>query len=105
MLFKYEGYYASVVYTYLASLGLKLIAEDVTNKGRIDLSLFIGDKIYIIEFKVDKNDSSVSALNQIKKKRYFEKYLSSNKKIYLVGIEFDEKKRNIKKVEWEKLNP
>ncbi len=105
MLSKYEGYYASVVYTYLASLGLKLIAEDVANKGRIDLTLFIGDKIYIIEFKVDKNDFSVSALNQIKKKRYFEKYLSSNKKIYLVGIEFDEKKRNIKKVEWEKLNP
>ncbi len=36
---KYEGYYASVVFTYLASLGLPIVAEDITNKGRIDLSI------------------------------------------------------------------
>ncbi len=35
----YEGYYASVVFTYLMSLGFPCIAEDVTNKGRIDLTI------------------------------------------------------------------
>jgi hypothetical protein len=28
---KYEGYYASVFYAYMASLGLRIIAEDVRN--------------------------------------------------------------------------
>jgi len=101
----YEGYYASVIYTYLASLGLKLIAEDITNTGRIDLTLMIKDKVYIIEFKVVRYNSkdSLNALYQIKEKRYYEKYLDKNKQIYLIGIEFDEEKRNIEKMEWEKI--
>ncbi|MCS7073509.1 MAG: PD-(D/E)XK nuclease domain-containing protein [Bacteroidia bacterium] len=38
-------------------------------------------------------------LSQIKQKRYYEKYLSEQKPIYLVGITFDEIQRNI--VHWE----
>jgi hypothetical protein len=76
-----------------------IIAEDVTNLGRIDLTLIIRDKIYIIEFKVgDEN-----ALNQIKQKEYHKKYISENKEIILVGINFNKEKRNIEKVEWEKI--
>ncbi len=96
---KSEGYYASVVYAYLASLGVELVAEDVTNRGRIDLTLKFDDKIYLIEFKVHDEDP----LEQIKAKKYYEKYLNENKDIYLVGIVFDEKTKNIAKFEWEKL--
>ena len=97
---EYEGYYASVLYAYLASLGLRLVAEDVTNEGRIDLSLFVDDTIYLIEFKVGKED----ALSQIKKKKYYEKYLAKKGKIYLVGINFDPNKKNIEKFEWERVD-
>ena len=92
-------HWASEVYTYLASLGVKLIAEDVTNKGRIDLTLKFKNKIYIIEFKVNNEN----ALQQIKEKKYYEKYLNEGKEIYLVGIVFDEKEKNISKFEWEKV--
>ncbi|ADR19827.1 ATP-binding protein [Calditerrivibrio nitroreducens] len=97
----YEGFYASVVYSYLASLGFDLIGEDVTNKGRIDLTVFASDKVYIIEFKVDGVKSE--ALKQIKEKRYYEKYFNDNKEIYLVGIEFSSSEKNIVNFEWEKL--
>ena len=97
---KYEGYYASVVYTYLASLGLPLIAEDVTNKGRIDLTIQLPDKICIIEFKVDQPGR---ALEQIRAKGYHEKYSDSGKKIYLVGISFDSREKNITDFEWEQV--
>lgn len=93
----YEGYYASVIYAYLASLGLVIIAEDVTNKGRIDLTVRSGEQIYIIEFKVDGEGK---ALQQIKNKNYQEKYQSSGKRIYLVGIDFSSKEKNISKIEW-----
>ena len=96
---EYEGYYASVIYVYLQSLGLDIIGEDVTNKGRIDLTIFIENTIYIIEFKVGGND----ALKQIKDKKYYEKYLSHKKDIYLVGINFDKNDRSISKFEWEKI--
>ena len=98
-IFRYEGYYASVIYTYLASLGFKIIGEDVTNLGRIDLTLFIKDKIYIIEFKV----GAESAIEQIKAKNYAQKYLNKKKDIVLVGINFDIEIRNVSGVEWEFL--
>jgi len=99
---KYEGYWASLVYCYLAGSGLKIIAEDVTNKGRIDLSIIFDDKVYIIEFKVaQKTDSFLSALEQIKEKRYYEKY--KDKKVYLIGIIFSEEEKNFTKFEYEKL--
>ncbi len=96
---EYEGYYASVFYAYLAASGLKIIAEDVTSSGRIDLTILLQDKVYIVEFKVD----STNALAQIKKKNYAKKYLTQDKEIYLIGISFDSKERNIKSFEWEKL--
>ena len=97
----YEGFYASVVFIYLQSLGLNIIGEDVTNKGRIDLTIIMPETIYIIEFKVDSNETS--ALKQIKDKNYAQKYLEEKKDIYLVGIEFNSSEKNISKFEWEKI--
>jgi len=97
----YEGYYASVIYAYLASLGFDLIPEDTTNKSRIDLTLRLEDKIYIFEFKVvDK--ATGNALQQVKERKYYNKY-KSHKDIYLVGIEFGKNERNIIHFEWEHL--
>jgi len=98
----FEGFYASVVYSYLQSLGIRIIGEDVTNKGRIDLTCFIADKIYIIEFKVDAKKEG-EALKQIKEKNYAKKYLTQSEEIYLVGIEFDSKEKNIGLFEFEKI--
>ncbi|MEA1917937.1 MAG: AAA family ATPase [Campylobacterota bacterium] len=95
----FEGFYASIIYVYLQSLGLEIIGEDVTNKGRIDLTVFIENSIYIIEFKVGDTD----ALEQIKAKDYASKYLNENNDIYLVGINFDEKEKNISSFKWEIL--
>ncbi|MEO1954578.1 MAG: PD-(D/E)XK nuclease domain-containing protein, partial [Campylobacterales bacterium] len=95
----YEGFYASVVYVYLQSLGLDIIGEDVTNKGRIDLTIKINNIIYILEFKVGSED----ALTQIKQKNYVQKYINEDKEIYLVGINFDEDEKNIAKFEWERV--
>ncbi|MDA3939446.1 MAG: AAA family ATPase [Spirochaetia bacterium] len=98
-LYEYEGYYVSVFYAYIKALGIDLIAEDVTNKGRIDLTLKLSNSIFTFEFKTDGS----LALQQIKDKKYHEKYLAHNLPIYLVGIEFDVKMRNVRKVEFEKV--
>ncbi|MEA1892323.1 MAG: AAA family ATPase [Campylobacterota bacterium] len=95
----HEGFYASVIYVYLQSLGLDIVGEDVTNKGRIDLTIKMEQAIYIIEFKVGDGN----ALQQIKDKNYSQKYLKDDKDIYLVGINFDEGEKNISGFEWEKL--
>jgi len=92
----YEGFYASVLYAYFASLGVELIAEDVTNYGRIDLTIKISNKVYIFEFKVIKE----TPLKQILDKKYYQKY---NGEIFIIGIVFDKEKRNVNKFEWQKI--
>ncbi len=97
---EYEGSYASVVYAYIASLGLEIIPEDITNLGKMDLTVKLPDgKIYIIEFKLSEKATG-NALRQIKEKRYYEKYQNQGD-IYLVGIEFSRVERNIVGFEWE----
>ena len=94
-----KGFYASVFYGCIASLGLRIIPEDVTSRGKIDFTVFINDVIYIFEFKVTVEEP----LKQIKEMRYYEKYVDSGKKIILVGINFDENERNISRMEWEDI--
>jgi len=96
---EYEGFYASVLYAYLQSLGFDIEGEDVTNQGRIDLAVKLPDVIYLFEFKVIDEEP----LRQMKEKEYYQKYLSSGRDIYLVGIVFDREKRNIKNFIWEKI--
>jgi len=102
----YEGYYANVIYSYFAGLGIQFIAEDVTNLGRIDLTIATPDmsQVYIIEFKVvDNKNQNGKALEQIKEKRYYEKYREKADELILIGIEFSKEDKNICKFEWEKI--
>jgi hypothetical protein len=83
----------------LQSLGFDIEGEDVANQGRIDLAVKLPDVIYLFEFKVIDEEP----LRQMKEKGYYQKYLSSGRDIYLVGIVFDREKRNIKNFIWEKM--
>ena len=99
---RFEGYYASVVYSFFVGMGLKVIAEDVANLGRIDLTIQVADNTYVVEFKVVKRKSkSNSALQQIIQRDYAAKYSG---KVYQIGIEFLESKRNIVDFAWRCAN-
>lgn len=99
----YEGYYASIFYCYFAALGLDVIPEDTTNNGRIDLTLKFQDRIYIFEFKVvELVKTTGKAIDQIRTKKYYEKYVKESQEIYLIGIEFSRDTRNVVNFEWEK---
>ncbi len=77
----------------LTRLSLKMLQV----RGRIDLSVFIDDKVFIFEFKVD----SKGALEQIKEKNYQQKYMRDYHDIYLIGVEFDSQKRSVESFSWE----
>ena len=93
-----EKYYQTVFYLIFSLIGLKVEAEIKTNIGRID-AVIVDKDIYIFEFKFngDKN----KALNQIKEKKYFERYQGTNREIYLFGVEFAD--RNVGKWVVEKM--
>jgi len=87
-----EAYYHSIIYLILKLAGAEVRCEEPTNTGRIDAVLETGNKIYIMEFKMG---SEHEALEQIKKMKYYEKYLAGGKKVVLLGVGFDVKQRNI----------
>lgn len=108
----YEGYWATVIYTLFAGMGYDVIPEDVTNCGRIDLTLRTVTGIWIFEYKVISVDKSsdISPLAQIKNKNYAEKYnclIGKNGNIlpvFQIGIVFDPSTRNINSWEVERAN-
>jgi hypothetical protein len=101
---RYEGFYSSVVYAYFAALGLEVKAEDASSHGRMDLSVRIGDFVYVFEFKVTELEpGGAGALSQIRDRGYHEKYMEPGKTCFLVGVEFSSRDRNIVLFEWERV--
>ncbi|NOQ36400.1 MAG: AAA family ATPase [Methylococcaceae bacterium] len=101
----YEGYDASIIYSCFCAFGFTVIAEDSTNKGRIDLTVMLDNKVFIIEFKaLDEQAEQGTALAQIKAKNYQQKYLTTEKELFLIGMEFDKQQRNLVFFETEKVS-
>ena len=96
-----ENYYHTIFYLTLSMSGIDVRNEVLTSTGRIDLAIEFADRIYIMEFKC--NQSSKDAIEQIKEKKYHEKYLHTGKEINLIGINFSTKKRNIDSWEVKKV--
>lgn len=91
----FEGYYASVFYSYFAGLGMTVIVEDCTNYGRLDMTVKFNNQVYLFEFKVVEIAPEGKALQQIKDKQYADKYRGLNQPIHLIGVEFSKESRNI----------
>ena len=97
---KQEAYFQAIFFSMFRLLGQYIEAESTTNDGRIDAVVQVDNAIYLFEFKLD-NDPS--ALEQIKGKEYFKKYLLDKRDIYIVGVNFDPVKGNLVGWEEEKL--
>ena len=91
----YEGYYASVFYSYFAGLGLDVRVEDSSSHGRLDMAVLFNDNIYLFEFKVVELASAGAAMAQLKERRYADKYRALEQPIHLIGVEFSKDERNI----------
>ena len=91
----FEGYYASVFYSHFAGAGLDVAVEESTSRGRLDMAARLGGRAYVFEFKMVAGEGDGSAMRQIKKMRYADKYRWQDEPVHLVGVEFSEAERNI----------
>ncbi len=92
---RYEGYYASVFYSYFAALGLDVAVEDSSSHGRLDMAVLFKENVYLFEFKVVEMASGGAAMAQLKERRYADKYRGLGQPIYLVAVEFSKDARNL----------
>ena len=91
----YEGYYASVVYSYFAALGYEIAVEESSSHGRLDMAVRTGGHVYLFEFKVAEMAPPGSALAQLRERGYADKYRGRGEPIHLIGVEFSRETRNV----------
>ena len=91
----YEGYYASVFYSYFAALGYDIAVEESSNHGRLDMAVRTGGHVYLFEFKVAEMSPPGSALAQLRERDYAAKYRGRGEPIHLIGVEFSRQTRNV----------
>ena len=91
----YEGYYASVFYSYFAALGYEIAVEESSSHGRLDMAVRAGGHVYLFEFKVVEMAPPGSALAQLQERDYAAKYRGGGEPIHLIGVEFSRRTRNV----------
>ena len=91
-----EHHFHAMLYTLFVSFGADVVAEDLSAKGRADLTLKMPKGIYIIELKYDH--SADEALRQIDERGYARKYAMDGRPVTKVGLAFSREERNI--TEW-----
>ena len=91
----YEGFYASVFYSYFAGLGLDVIVEESTNRGRLDMAVRFEDRVYVFEFKVVEQAGEGAAMAQLVERGYADKHRTPGVRVHLVGVEFSSASRNV----------
>ncbi len=99
---RYEGYYASVFYSYFAGLGLDVRVEDSTSHGRLDMAVLFNANVYLFEFKVVELEPEGAAMAQLKERRYADKYRHLGQPIHLIAVEFSKDARNLTAFEVER---
>ena len=92
---RYEGFYASVFYSYFAGLGLDITVEDSTSHGRLDMAVRFNANVYLFELKVVEIAGEGAAMAQLKASRYADKYRGAGEPIHLVAVEFSRETRNV----------
>ena len=105
-----EKYFQLIFYLLMRVTSFRVNTEDRTNLGRIDLVLESDTDVYVFELKV--NSSATAALEQIKEKKYYEKYLhipvvnldsssetaikaAQDKTVHIIGLNLSLEERNI----------
>jgi len=123
-----EGYYASVLYAFFASLNAEIIPEDVSNQGQVDLTIKLADYIYVIEIKLAprqarypptapesagdegarepaRDGAANPALAQLRARGYSDKYRGLPAKgLFEVGLVFERRARNLVQADWCAVN-
>ncbi len=104
----FEGYYASVFYSYFAGLGLDVTVEDSSSHGRLDMAVRFNANVYLFEFKVVEMEPAggpaphSTAMAQLKARRYADKYRHLGEPIHLIAVEFSKDTRNLTAFEVER---
>ncbi|MDZ7879452.1 MAG: AAA family ATPase [Saprospiraceae bacterium] len=96
-----EGLFHGLIHFIFQLLGMYIKSEVHSSKGRADSIVETRTHVFIFEFKFNK--TAAEGLQQIKDKKYADKYRASNKTIIGIGVNFVSEDREINGWETEVL--
>lgn len=88
-----ENHYQTILFIVCKLLGFIVEAEYKIVKGRIDMLVKTDNFVYLFEFKFNK--SAQQALEQIDSKEYGLPFQQDERKLYKIGVNFTDEKKNI----------
>ena len=98
---RFEGYYASVFYSYFAGLRLEVTVEESGSRGRLDMAVRAAGRVYLFEFNVVERAGPGAAMAQLRERGYADKYRHLGEPIHLVAVEFSAETRSVARFETE----
>jgi hypothetical protein len=88
-----EKFYHAAIHLLFTYMGLRVRSEVCTSDGRIDSLVETPDRIYLLEFKLDK--TAREALDQILSRKYYRSAWERGKPVTCVGVNFSSETKNI----------
>ncbi len=98
---RYEAWYASLLHMCFRAIGIAVHSEASTSHGRADMVVFLGEQVFILEFKMaDSADDAQTVLEtaftQMRARGYAETY--HGQPVHLVAIACGREVRNLLEV-------
>jgi predicted DNA-binding ribbon-helix-helix protein len=88
-----EKFYHAAIHLLFTYMGLRVRSEVCTSDGRVDSLVETPDRIYLLEFKLDK--TAREALDQILSRKYYRSAWERGKPVTCVGVNFSSETKNI----------
>ena len=88
-----EKFFHAAIHLLFTYMGIRIHSEACTAEGRVDSLVETDTHVYILEYKLDK--SPQEAIEQIRRKRYYQAAWHLGKPVVAVGVQFSSQTRNI----------
>ena len=98
---RFESLYQTYLYIFFCGMGLQVHVEVMMARGRVDMVMWMGERIFIFEFKMSA--SAESALAQIDGRQYIEPWKTGKIQIVKCGARFDAAERTVTQWRFEEI--
>ncbi|MEZ4988637.1 MAG: AAA family ATPase, partial [Saprospiraceae bacterium] len=88
-----EKFFHAAIHLLFSLLNVRIRSEVCTSDGRVDSVVETDSHVYILEYKLD--ESAAAALEQIRRKQYYQAFWQLGKPVVGVGINFSSETKNI----------
>ena len=90
-----EERYRMIITIIFRALGFRVEVERMQAVGRPDIVVYVKDKVYILELKLQNNGGSRAAAEQIRDRHYCDPFRTDNTQVFALGIGMDDEGKGL----------